>query len=65
VSIGPGSTVGDAAALTWSVVCEGATIGKGATVEYAFVLPGATVPDRATVIGSPDQVKIVGPLEAG
>ncbi len=65
VSIGPGSTIGDAAALTWSILCEGATVGKGATVEYAFLLPEASVPDRATVIGSPDKVKVVGPRDGG
>jgi dTDP-glucose pyrophosphorylase len=61
VSIGPGSTVGDDAALTWAVLCEGASVGKGATVEYAFLLPRAAVADGATAIGSPDEIRIVAP----
>jgi len=61
VSIARDCTVGDNTALTWAVLCEGASVGKDATVEYAFLLPGARVPDRGTVIGSPEQVKVVAP----
>lgn len=61
VAIGPGCTVGDNAALTWAVLCEGASVGKGATVEYAFLLPGAVVDDGQSVIGTPQQMRIVAP----
>jgi dTDP-glucose pyrophosphorylase len=59
VCLGPGSTVGESAALRWAVLCEGTSVGKRATVEYAFLLPGAVVPDGAAVTGSPEEIKIV------
>jgi NDP-sugar pyrophosphorylase family protein len=59
VAIGPGCTVGDNAALTWAVLCEGASVGRGATVEYAILLPGAVVADGASVVGTPDQARII------
>jgi dTDP-glucose pyrophosphorylase len=64
VCLGPGTAVGDNAALTWAVLCEGASVGSRATVEYAFLLPGAAVPDGAAVTGSPEEIKIV-PRAAG
>jgi dTDP-glucose pyrophosphorylase len=64
VSLGPGTSVGDYAALTWAVLCEGASVGKGATVEYAFLLPGAVVPDRSAVVGSQQAIRIVAPPAA-
>ena len=65
VCLGPGSTVGNNAALTWAVLCEGASVGKDATVEYAFLLPKASVPDGGKIIGSPEHIRIVAPQPAG
>ncbi|MBN1916445.1 MAG: NTP transferase domain-containing protein [Verrucomicrobia bacterium] len=60
VSIGPRSTIGDNAALTWAVVSRNATVGCSATVEYAFLLPGAKVADGTTLVGTQDAIRIVG-----
>ena len=43
-----------------SVIFQGTTIGEGAQVEYAIVDKACTIKPGAKVIGTPDNIKVIG-----
>ena len=58
--ISTGVTVEDHAVVDHSVIMPGAKIGAGAAVSYAIVGEGAVVAPGAVIVGTPDDIAVVG-----
>lgn len=58
--ISTGVTVEDHAVIDHSVIMPGAKIGAGAAVSYAIVGEGAVVAPGAVIVGTPDDIAVVG-----
>jgi len=54
VKVGTGSKVSD------SIVMEGATIGKNVEIAYAIIGENAYIADHAKVIGTKDEIEVIG-----
>ena len=58
--ISTGVTVEDHAVVDHSVIMPGAKIGAGAAVSYAIVGESAVVAPGAVIVGTPDDIAVVG-----
>ena len=52
--------LGTNSSIDHSVVMSGATLGKNVRVEYAIIGESAKIADNAEVIGTPDEIAVVG-----
>lgn len=56
-------SVGQGSEIHHSVIMSNATIGEGCRIEYAIVGEHAVIADGATVVGTPEEIAVVGYAE--